>query len=742
MPPAGALPVLLTLALACSFACGDRDRPAGQIEGGRRHPKVDHATDDIAAGVRNGAKQILFGDLHVHTTYSIDAFVSSLALFGGEGAHPPADACDYARHCAALDFFSINDHAEGLTPELWARTKSIIRQCNALAGEPPDLVAFVGWEWTQVGSTPETHFGHRNVIFPGLSEDDLPTRPIDALPADITERAAPPWLLRALQGVGAVGLDDYADFLGWIERMARMNACPPAEDPRSLPPTCRESAATPAELFAKLEQWGFPSLVIPHGLAWGIHAPPGSRMDNQLAGGQHDPGRQRLIEVFSGHGNGEEYRSFAEFVVDARGERSCPKPTPDYLPCCWRAGEIMRNRCGDLPLSECEARVEEAQRLALEAGPSPERVFPDTRAEDWLDCDQCRDCFKPAMTLRPRETAQYAAAISSFESPTDDDPLRFRFGFIASSDNHSGRAATGFKQLDRRRTTDASGFASERAERWLRPWVEGRQRDPRRAQPAPKRERGLRDLFDTERLASFMYTGGAVAVHADARSREAIWEALARREVYGTSGPRILLSFDLLNGPDGSTPMGSAVDMDETPRFEVRTAGAFEQLPGCPEATRGVLSADRLARLCGGECYHPSDTRHPIAAIEIVRIRPQRTPDEPVAGLIEDPWLRYECDPDSAGCVAQFEDTEFTKDARDSAYYARAVQAATPAINAANVRASIDAEGRVVSASPCLGSYRTEARDDCLAPEQERAWSSPIYVDWIGVRPRDETGGT
>ena len=127
-------------------------------------------------------KQILFGDLHVHSTFSFDAFLISLPVAQGEGAHPPADACDFARYCSALDFWSINDHAEGITPRHWRETVETIRQCNAVGGDPanPDTVAFLGWEWTQVGITPKNHYGHKNVVLAHTDEDRIPTRPIGA----------------------------------------------------------------------------------------------------------------------------------------------------------------------------------------------------------------------------------------------------------------------------------------------------------------------------------------------------------------------------------------------------------------------------------------------------------------------------------------------------------------------------------------------------------------------------------
>ena len=740
MPPqAKRIRLFSTLALAAGLgACEGSELPDGAIEGGRRADSRLGALDEAqrsaarTAAERAGPeasadKAILFGDLHVHTTWSIDAFLYGLPIFGGEGTHPPADACDFARYCSELDFYSLNDHAEGLTPVRWQQSLESVRECNARAGDPanPDLVAFAGWEWTQTGTTPETHFGHKNVIFPGTADEELPARPISSLNDDVMDRAAFLGVARVIEAVLAPFDSPYADFLRWTRQLSELPLCPPDVDTRELPLDCQENAPTPERLFAKLDQWGFERLVIPHGLSWGIHTPPGASMAVQLTPDRADPS-QRLLEVYSGHGGAERFHPDQLRADDLAAEGVCAEPTAAFLPCCWQAGEIVRGRCADAGSSECDARVEEARRLTLEAGRRPTWALPDAGPEDWLDCDQVRGSFKEAMSPRPRQTAQAALALEHPEArDAEGRPLRFRFGLIGSSDNHTGRGGSGYKQVARKGMSDARGFGSQAWEERLSGFVRGEPDPEGGAVAVPPAEMGFRALLDVERGASFLYPGGLVAVHAAGRDRRSIWDALARREVYATSGPRILLWFELTNGPGGRAPMGSAHVLGEAPRFEVRAVGAAVQQPGCPESALDALSPERLQRLCFGECHNPSNQRHAISAIEVVRIFPGADPAT-LLERVDDPWQRFECAPDPAGCVVQFEDPDFG--ARDAVYYVRALQEATPAVNGATLRTEFDAEGNAVSVAPCSGAWHGR-EDDCLAPVQERAWSSPIFLD-------------
>jgi hypothetical protein len=693
-----------------------------------------------AAAAELGAdsdKQILFGDLHVHTTFSVDAFFASLPALAGEGAHPPADACDFARYCSALDFWSINDHAEGLTPAHWRETVDSIRQCNAVAGDPadPDVVAFLGWEWTQVGATPEDHYGHKNVVVRHTDEARIPARPIAS--TGLTNRA--------MRGIG-VGRRGLMAVLGGAPRyhgLARLLAdrrsvpdCPDGVAERDLPTDCFESAATPGELFRKLDDWGHEAIVIPHGTTWGFYTPPGSTWDKQFTAAEHDPERQTLVEVFSGHGNSEEYRDFRGVILDADGRPSCPEPGAGYLPTCWRAGEIIRARCvaAGEDDAECDVRAATARQNAAEAFVQGFLTVPGATSAEWLDAGQCRDCFQPAFNYRPASSVQYMLALRDFAAP--GAPRRFQFGFMASSDNHTARPGTGYKEYDRREMTEAAGAAS--------PGALGRFA-PSRPEPQPESvpydaSRPPVVAFNAlefERQSSFFLTGGLIAAHSSGRDRDAIWEAFERREVYGTSGPRILLWFDLLNDPaaaDGLLPMGGEARMVTAPEFRVRALGSFEQKPGCPGYTSESLDPERIHHLCRGECYNPGDARRLVTRIEVVRIRPQNHPDEPVAELIEDPWRVIPCDPDPAGCTVTFSDPDFAPAGRDALYYARAIEEPSFAVNADNLRCTRDAEGRCIESNPCWGDYRIPYEADCLAETEERAWSSPVFVAFGGER--------
>ena len=351
----------------------------------------------------------------------------------------------------------------------------------------------------------------------------------------------------------------------------------------------------------------------------------------------------------------------------------------------------------------------------VDSNVSPYALVSGTTPDDWLTCGQLDDGFLPAFNYRPHMSAQYGLALRAKDGST------YRYGLIGSSDNHKARPGPGYKEIARKAYGDAYGFR--------RDWYDALSSP---GPPSPESNVEPRILpalgFGLERGASFYYTSGLVAVHARARSREAIWQALEDRNVYGTSGARILLDFNLVNGPTGLSAMGSEVLMQVPPRFEVRASGALEQLPGCPDYVHERLSAERLQRLCLGECYHPSDQRTPIDRIEVVRIRKQAEPGEDVGDLIEDPWRTFDCPATSEGCQVTFDDPGWDP-ARETVYYARALQQPTPAVNGDPLRCKRDETGACIEARSCPASGPGfDPGDDCLAPVRERAWSSPIFV--------------
>ena len=114
----------------------------------------------------------------------------------------------------------------------------------------------------------------------------------------------------------------------------------------------------------------------------------------------------------------------------------------------------------------------------------------------------------------------------------------------------------------------------------------------------------------------------------------------------------------------------------------------------------------------------------------MVKILPQIVAGEEVGSLIEDPWRVLPCEDEGDGCTVRFSDPDFAASRRDAVYYVRALQAASPTINAANLRCEYDDAGQCMTVNPCRVSAPLDTADDCLADAQEHAWSSPIFVDF------------
>ena len=660
-------------------------------------------SEPVVAGPRpliepSGEPQILFGDLHSHTNYSLDAYVFTSGVVKGGGVMTPADACDFARYCSVLDFWSINDHAESLTPRVWDDTVQAIRNCNAEAGsmENPDLVSFLGWEWSNgAKDNVPSHYGHKNVIFRTWEEGVVPTRPI-ASEGEYLIAKAPAVL------IGLMSLADDLRFvsdLGWyMNEVLSVPECTSGVPANELPSDCREIALTPTELYQKLDEWGLDATVIPHGLAWGTTNPLTADFQNQL-----DVYRQRyenLVETYSGHGSSELFEDFQRIGVSDSGELYCPEATENFTPCCQLAASLARGRCEEPGSTTCDAEVDALQQQFLEKGPKAGRnLFADASLDDWQGCGQLRNTFQPASMYVPRQSTQYNLALG-FDK--NDQPKRTRPGLMASSDGHQARPGSSYKETDRVRYTDNKSVGEQAF--------------------------STRSFMPDEESGAFYYTGGLVAVHTQGRDRDSIWSALDRRNVYGTSGDRMLVWFDLLNGPDGEEPMGSEVQQTDVPHFRVKALGAWEQKPGCHEASVQALGEERIASLCRGECYQPGERRKAIDRIEIVRIRPQQSPAESVSDLIEDNWKVFQCDGDETGCVVEFEDPEYLASGRPALYYARVIQAAEPLISGDPFGCEYNEAGECVQRNYCVGA-NAEPDNLCLAEAEPRAWTSPIFLE-------------
>ena len=176
--------------------------------------------------------------------------------------------------------------------------------------------------------------------------------------------------------------------------------------------------------------------------------------------------------------------------------------------------------------------------------------------------------------------------------------------------------------------------------------------------------------------------GGIVAVWAEENTREEVFAALKRREVYGTSGPRIELRFE-------AVAQGEALscDMPGVPDSAVAMGGQFEEASAAPKF---IVRAKA--------------DREDIDKIEIIK---GTYADGDVEESVQPIWTRSESGREAC---AVWRDPSFDSDA-PAFWYARVKEVPT----------------KRWSQVKCEAAGRCDEFPQAVGNIQERAWASPIW---------------
>jgi hypothetical protein len=212
---------------------------------------------------------------------------------------------------------------------------------------------------------------------------------------------------------------------------------------------------------------------------------------------------------------------------------------------------------------------------------------------------------------------------------------------------------------------------------------------------------------------TFNNPGGLAAVWATENTRDALFDAMRRREVYGTSGPRLTLRFfggwayaaEACQAPDlvqlgyaGGVPMGADLPPrpgDAAPRFLVSALRDPESGPlQRAQIIKGWIGDDGRAHQAVFEVAGQVDA---AADVDPATCRPRGPGRASLCGV----WTDPDFDP-----------------SRPAVYYARVLE--NPSCR--------------YSARQCLmlpAAQRPPACDDPAIPRvvQERAWASPIWFE-------------
>ena len=225
----------------------------------------------------------------------------SLPMLQGEGAHPPADACDFARFCSGARLLEHQRPRRGRSRRSTGRRP---RRRSASATPSPAIRRTPTSSRSSAGSGRRSGRRPRTTTATRTSSSATPTttrcrRARSARSAPQLRRRAAPAGRRCWQRLPAsrcsTGRTASATSTS-ATYQAELRDVPTVPDGRRHAQAARRLPRVGADAARSCSrsssQWGFDTLVIPHGTTWGLYTPPGSTWDKQLTAAQHDPEKQ------------------------------------------------------------------------------------------------------------------------------------------------------------------------------------------------------------------------------------------------------------------------------------------------------------------------------------------------------------------------------------------------------------------------------------------------------------------
>lgn len=638
--------ILSGLMAALVAGCAEPEAPPADAA----PPAPVNATPETpAATPQPGAKQAFFGDLHVHTRYSYDAFVF------GTRADPDA-AYEFAKgkpitHPAGfemqldqpLDFLGVSDHANylGMLP--------------AMTDEHSPAFNHPAAETVRNAQTAEDRRGVFRALQPYvrfIKDSDPALR--EHLDMNIVRSAWSEIIASANRHNDPHNFTAFIAYEytsagagGVYENLHRNVVFRGAAGPEA--PFSRLDSYNPEDLWDKMDEWraaGIDSMAIPHNTNGS-----GGRMFEFA----NFEGTATIDDAYA------EQRARNETTVEMTQTKGTSETHPALSPNDeWADFEIM-----------------------------PYRVS--TRIESEPPGSYARDALLRGLTI----------AAGGVANP-------YKFGFIGASDTHVAAGA-----FEEDTYWDAAGLTQSDAQR--------RGSMPLEATPADTTETvddgtGRRYLFNP---ATTHGASGLAAVWAEANTREAIFDAMRRRETFATSGPRIRLRFfggnlaELDLTADGEATIAQAYERGVPMGGDLPNAGDASQAPSFFVWALADPSSTPLQRvqivkgwLDDGE---PQERVHDVACADGLAVDEQnhRCPNN--GATVDLATCATTPDKGAAELNAIWTDPNF--DATQPAfYYVRALE------NPSCRWSTWDAIRAGVA-----------PRADIAATIQERAWSSPIW---------------